>query len=87
MANILTMAAAHSNSIFIAAADRVGTERGQPFIGQSLIASYTGWPISGPAPVDQETIVMAEVDLADAKRERRWNDFNQVLRDRRPEMY
>lgn len=87
MANILTMAAAHSNSIFIAAADRVGTERGQPFIGQSLIVSYTGWPVSGPAPFGEETILMAQVDLADAKRARRWNDFNQVLRDRRPEMY
>ena len=31
MANILAMAAAHSNSIFIACADRVGIERGQPF--------------------------------------------------------
>ncbi len=35
MANILCMSAAHTNSVFIAAADRVGTERGQPFIGQS----------------------------------------------------
>jgi predicted amidohydrolase len=43
MANILAMAAAHSNSIYIACADRVGTERGQPFEGQSLIVSFTGW--------------------------------------------
>ena len=47
MANILTMASAHSNSVFVACADRVGTERGQPFIGQSIIVSYTGWPIGG----------------------------------------
>jgi N-carbamoylputrescine amidase len=33
MANILCMAAAHANSMFVAAADRVGVERGQPFIG------------------------------------------------------
>lgn len=87
MANILTMAAAHSNSIYIAAADRVGTERGQPFIGQSLIASYTGWPIGGPASATEEQIVVADLDLAQAKRARRWNDFNQVLRDRRPDAY
>ena len=31
MANILHQAAAHSNSLFIACADRVGTERGQLF--------------------------------------------------------
>jgi predicted amidohydrolase len=47
MANVLCMAAAHSNSMFVAAADRVGVERGQPFIGQSIIVSYTGWPIGG----------------------------------------
>jgi N-carbamoylputrescine amidase len=87
MANILTMAAAHSNSICIAAADRIGTERGQPFIGQSLIVSHTGWPVGGPAPADEEALVLADLDLAQARRARRWNDFNQVLRDRRPEAY
>jgi predicted amidohydrolase len=87
MANILTMAAAHSNSICIAAADRVGSERGQPFIGQSLIVSHTGWPVGGPASASEEAIVFADLDLAEARRARRWNDFNQVLRDRRPEAY
>ena len=87
MANILTMAAAHSNSICIAAADRIGTERGQPFIGQSLIVSHTGWPVGGPASATEAAIVFADLDLAEARRARRWNDFNQVLRDRRPEAY
>jgi len=87
MANILLMAAAHSNSICIAAANRVGTERGQPFIGQSLIVSHTGWPVGGPASSDREELVVAEIDLAQTRRARRWNDFNQVLRDRRPEAY
>ena len=87
MSNILTMAAAHANSVFIAAADRVGTERDQPFIGQSLIVSYTGWPIAGPASATEEEMLIAHIDLAEAKRARNWNDFNSVLRDRRPEMY
>jgi predicted amidohydrolase len=87
MANILTMASAHVNSICIAAADRVGTERGQPFIGQSLIVDHTGWPVAGPASATEEQLVMAQLDLAQARRARRWNDFNQVLRDRRPESY
>src|SRR5580693_5738204 len=39
MANILHQAAAHSNSLFIACADRVGTERGQLFEGQSVIVN------------------------------------------------
>lgn len=87
MANILVMAAAHSNSLFIVAADRIGTERGQPFIGQSLIVSHTGWPAAGPASSDRQEVLVAEVNLADARRKRNWNDFNQVLRDRRTDVY
>jgi N-carbamoylputrescine amidase len=87
MANVLTMAAAHSNSICIAAADRVGTERGQPFIGQSLIVGHTGWPVAGPASATEETIVFADLDLAAAKRARQWNAFNHPLRDRRADTY
>ena len=87
MANILVMAAAHTNSVYVAAADRVGVERGQPFLGQSLIASYTGWPIGGPASSNQEEIIYAKVDLAEARAKRNWNEFNQVLRDRRTDTY
>lgn len=87
MANILVMASAHSNSVFVAAADRVGTERGQPFVGQSLIASYTGWPVAGPASATDEEIIYADVNLADARRKRNWNEYNQVLRDRRSDVY
>ena len=87
MANILVMAAAHVNSVFIAAADRIGTERGQPFIGQSIIASYTGWPIGGPASSDKEEIIYAEANLSDARRKRNWTEYNQPLRDRRKDVY
>lgn len=87
MANILIMAGAHSNSVFIAAADRVGTERAQPFVGQSLIVSYTGWPMAGPASADKEEIIYADANLADARRKRNWNEYNQVLRDRRGDVY
>jgi N-carbamoylputrescine amidase len=87
MANILCMAAAHCNSVVVAAADRVGTERGQPFLGQSLIVSHTGWPVAGPASARHEEIIMADVDLSDARRKRNWNAFNQVLRDRRKDVY
>jgi N-carbamoylputrescine amidase len=87
MANVLCMAAAHSNSLFVAAADRVGTERGQPFLGRSLIVSHTGWPIAGPASASDEEIIVADVNLADARRKRNWNEYNQVLRDRRTDLY
>jgi N-carbamoylputrescine amidase len=87
MANILCMAAAHANSVFVAAADRVGVERGQPFIGHSVIVSCTGWPIGGPASPDCEETIHAEANLADARRSRNWNEYNQVLRDRRTDVY
>jgi N-carbamoylputrescine amidase len=87
MANILAMGGAHSNALFIAAADRVGTERGQPFLGNSLIVGPDGWPIAGPASADQEETLMAAINLAEARRHRSINGFNHVLRDRRPEMY
>ena len=87
MFNVLCMAAAHSNSLFVAAADRIGVERGQQFIGQSVIISYTGWPIGSAASSDSEEIIYAEANLADARRGRNWNAFNQVLRDRRTDLY
>ncbi len=63
------------------------TLRGQPFIGNSLVVSYTGWPIAGPASADREEMIIAEANLSDARRKRNWNDFNQVLRDRRTDLY
>lgn len=87
MANILAMAGAHANSMFVAAADRIGHERGQPFLGNSIIVSHTGWPLAGPASLDREEIILADMNLADARRKRTLNDFNQLLRDRRIDVY
>lgn len=87
MANILAMAGAHSNSMFVAAADRVGVERGQPFLGNSIIVGQAGWPLAGPASADGEEILFADLNLADARRKRSLNEFNQLLRDRRVDFY
>ena len=87
MANILAMGGAHSNSMFVAAADRVGVERGQPFLGRSLIVSHTGWPLAGPASADREEIIAADLNLSDARSQRVLNSFNQPLRDRRTDIY
>lgn len=87
MANVLCMGAAHSNSMVVAACDRVGTERGQPFIGQSLIVDHNGWPVAGPASAREPELVTAICDLSQSRRKRNWNDFNQVMRDRRTDLY
>jgi predicted amidohydrolase len=87
MANILAMGGAHSNSMFVAAADRVGNERGQPFLGNSIIVSHSGWPLAGPASFDREEMIVADMNLSDARRKRNLNEFNQLLRDRRIDVY
>lgn len=87
MANLIAMTAAHTNSMFVACADRTGIERDQPFLGHSVIVSPTGWPVAGPASETDAELLIATVDVAEARYRRRWNDFNQVIRDRRPEQY
>lgn len=87
MANTLAMANAHSNALSIVCACRTGTERGQPFIGQSLIVGAEGWPLAGPASVHAEEILHASIELEDARRKRRLSAFNHVLCDRRTDIY
>ncbi len=86
MANTLHRAAAHSNGIFIACADRVGVERGQPFEGQSLIIGPKGWTLAGPASREAPETVSAVIDLAEAGH-KDLNEFNSVLGDRRTDLY
>lgn len=87
MATILAMAAAHSNGVTIACANRIGTERGQPFIGQSLIVGGDGWPVAGPASRDREEVLYAPIDLTRTRAGRTLNAFNHVMRDRRADVY
>ncbi|MGE3872132.1 MAG: nitrilase family protein [Parvibaculaceae bacterium] len=87
MANILHKAAAHSNAIYIACADRIGVERGQPFIGASLIIGPTGRPVAGPAGYDTEEILSATISLGDLKASRTLTERNDVIGDRRPDVY
>ena len=87
IATILHQAAAHSNSLVIACADRVGIERGQKFMGHSLLIGHTGWPLAGPASGDREEVIIGNVDFRAAKRNRTLNKFNNLLDDRRTDVY
>ncbi|MQU51356.1 hydratase, partial [Pseudomonas sp. FSL A6-1183] len=62
MASYLTMTAAHVNNVFIAAANRIGEEHGERYLGCSLIAGTNGWPIGEVAPADEQAILYADVD-------------------------
>ena len=87
MAATLTMAAAHSNGVAIACANRIGRERGQLFIGQSLVVGGDGWPVAGPASADREEVLYATIDVKRTRAGRTLTPFNHVLRDRRADVY
>jgi predicted amidohydrolase len=82
---ILGMAAAHSNGIFVAAADRVGVERNVPFPGKSVIIRTAGLPIAGPAD-DTEQIIYANCNFAKSRKHQS-NAYNSTLKDRRTDVY
>jgi len=87
MSNMLAIAAAHSNGLNLICANRVGTERGQSFIGQSLIIGANGWPLAGPADAVTEQILMASINLKQSRHAKQLNAFNHVLGDRRLDVY
>ncbi|MDG9892004.1 nitrilase-related carbon-nitrogen hydrolase, partial [Pseudomonas juntendi] len=87
MASYLTMTAAHVNNVYIAAANRIGSERGGRFLGCSLIAGTNGWPIGAVASAEEESIVYADVDLSSARSAPIWNSLNDLQRDRRTDLY
>jgi N-carbamoylputrescine amidase len=87
MAVHICMTNAHVNGIFIAAADRIGIERNQPFLGNSIIVGPKGWAVSGPASADKEEIIMATCDFSKVRDSKSLNKFNHVLNDRRVEAY
>lgn len=81
------VAQAHLNAVFIAAADRVGVERGQPFLGRSMIVSPRGELLAGPASHDGEEVVAAECNLVEARLRKRRTRLNHIVLDRRTDVY
>jgi predicted amidohydrolase len=78
--------AAFANRMFVAAACRVGAERGVSWIGGSLIAGPDGYPLAGPAGAQEPELVVADCDLARA-RHKATSARNDPHRDRRPALY
>jgi predicted amidohydrolase len=74
------------NRMFIAACDRVGPERGVAWVGGSVIADADGWPLAGGSASAQPGILLAECDL-EAALSKSVSPNNDVLGDRRPELY
>jgi len=85
MGVFLGMCAALSNNIFVAVADRTGTERGAIFPGGSMIVDKKGRPLAGPAG-EEETVVLSQLNLMDARR-KQWTPMAGPLADRRGDLW
>ena len=72
-----------ANSVYLAAANRVGREGDALFYGSSFVADYMG-EFLATAEREPETIIYADLDFALAKRFRAGFGF---FRDRRPDLY
>ena len=88
-ANVLP-ARAMENGVYLVASNRVGTERGFRFIGESKICGPDG-EILALAPANEEAIIYADVDVERARNKRRVrvpgkHEINRFA-DRRPELY
>lgn len=85
----IAMAAARVSRVFIACADRTGTERGQEWTGGTSILDADGWVLDAVDPVEHPDgvgAVTAEVDLSRA-RDKSYTALADAFADRRPELY
>jgi predicted amidohydrolase len=81
---VLALAAAHVNRVFVAQADRTGTERGIEWAQASVICDPWGSVLAGPAP--GVGLLQAGCDLTLA-RDKALGRRNHVFADRRPNLY
>lgn len=76
----LAISAAHVSALFIAGADRSGSDGEFEFIGASLIVNPRGETIArAPIPGPEHGIVSARVDLMEARVRKTWSRFNRAL--------
>ena len=83
---IKAQAAAATNGVFVAVADRCQIERGVSWISGSVIAGPDGYPLDGPVLADRPAVLTASCDLTRARDKRLAGD-NDLLADRRPDLY
>ena len=62
-------------------------ERGQPFLGRSMIVSPRGELLAGPASHDREEVILAECNLMESRLRKRKTRLNHIVLDRRTDVY
>ena len=90
IAEVIPRARALENRVYFVAANRIGEEGGFRFIGMSQIAAPSGaWLACSPEPV--EALLVAELDLREARRKRLVHVPGRYevdrIGDRRPDFY
>jgi predicted amidohydrolase len=83
---VVAIATAHVNRVHLVLADRCRTERGNEWLGAALVVDADGTLLAGPPPGGDEAMAVAEVDLERA-RCKDWGEHNDLLRDRRGDVY
>ncbi|HET7009985.1 MAG TPA: carbon-nitrogen hydrolase family protein [Anaerolineales bacterium] len=88
--DFLARTRALENGVYLIAANRAGQERGQSFLGRSLILGPQG-EILAESHGHEETMLVADIDPAQSDAKHRVFDPGEyevdLLRDRRPELY
>jgi predicted amidohydrolase len=82
---VRAMAGAGMNRLPVAVCDRAGVERGQDWVGGSVITDADGYPMA-VAQYGRPGSITADVDLAQA-RVKKFNEHNDVHGDRRIDLY
>ena len=82
VAEILVPARAVENQVFVAYANRVGEEGDLHYVGRSCVVGPDG--LLAAAGADEETLLVADLDLAAIDRSRAGHDY---LQERRPGVY
>ena len=83
---IKAQAAAATNGVFVAVADRSQVERGVSWISGSLIVGSDGYPLAGPVLEDRPAVLTVACELQKA-RDKSLDGDNDLLADRRPSLY
>jgi len=83
---VMAMAAARASRLPVVIADRAGEERGVEWTDGSAVIDADGWIAAGGPGRRGDDLATATLDLA-ASRDKRIGARNDVLGDRRPELY
>jgi 5-aminopentanamidase len=81
---ITAMSTARTNRVAVAACDRAGVERGQPWTAGTAIVDADGWVVATAGP--QQGMAVADIDLS-LSRNKMLTDHVHLLDDRRLDLY